>query len=64
MSCPGDNLQAYLRNQVYFLTEGDDQEFAETLGISSLKETLATAQKAFFLWTRKHRWNAMIRGQD
>ncbi len=40
--------------RLYFLTEGNDQAFTETLGISSLKETLATAQKAFFLWARQH----------
>jgi SNF2 family DNA or RNA helicase len=51
---PVNNDLKDLRNQVYFLTEGNDQAFSETLGIGSLKETLATAQKAFFLWARKH----------
>jgi SNF2 family DNA or RNA helicase len=51
---PVNNDLKDLRNQLYFLTEGNDQAFAETLSISSLKETLATAQKAFFLWARKH----------
>src|SRR5882762_1959548 len=50
---PVNNDLKDLRNQVYFLTEGNDQAFAETLGIGSLKETLATAQKAFFLWARR-----------
>jgi SNF2 family DNA or RNA helicase len=50
---PVNNDLKDLRNQVYLLTEGNDQAFAETLGIGSLKETLSTAQKAFFLWARK-----------
>src|SRR5208282_848189 len=51
---PVNNDLKDLRNQLYFLTEGDDQAFAETLGISSLRETLTTAQKSFFIWARKH----------
>ena len=50
---PVNNDLKDLRNQIYFLTEGSDQAFAETLGIGSLKETLATAQKVFSLWARK-----------
>ena len=51
---PVNNDLKDLRNQLYFLTEGNDTAFSETLGIGSLKETLATAQKAFSLWARKH----------
>lgn len=50
---PVNNDLKDLRNQLYFLTEGKDNAFAETLGIASLKETLATAQKVFFRWARK-----------
>jgi len=50
---PVNNDLKDLRNQVYFLTEGSDVAFSETLGIASLKETLATAQKMFSLWARK-----------
>jgi hypothetical protein len=41
-----------LRNQLYFLTEGKDDAFAESIGISSLKETLAAAQKTFNDWAK------------
>lgn len=51
---PVNNDLKDLRNQLYFLTEGNDRAFGETLGIPSLKETLATAQKVFSLWARKH----------
>jgi SNF2 family DNA or RNA helicase len=51
---PVNNDLKDLRNQLYFLTEGNDHAFTETLGINSLKETLVAAQKAFFLWARKH----------
>lgn len=51
---PVNNDLKDLRNQLYFLTEGEDHAFAESIGINSLKETLAAAQKAFFLWARKH----------
>ena len=50
---PVNNDLKDLRNQLYFLTEGDDWAFAETLGIGSLKETLAAAQKVFSLWARQ-----------
>lgn len=50
---PVNNDLKDLRNQLLFLTEGNDQAFAESLGIVSLKETLATAQKVFFRWARK-----------
>jgi len=41
-----------LRNQLYFLTEGKDDVFRETIGIPSLKETLATAQRTFTDWSK------------
>jgi len=36
-----------LRNQSYFLTEGRDDAFQESIGIGSLKETLASSQRTF-----------------
>lgn len=51
---PVNNDLKDLRNQLYFLTEGNDHAFAQTLGIASLKESLAAAQKVFFAWARKH----------
>jgi len=43
-----------LRNQIYIVTEGEDAAFRESIGISSLKELLAVAQKTFSAWARKH----------
>jgi len=50
---PVNNDLKDLRNQIYFLTEGDDTAFSEVIGVSSLKETLAVAQRTFALWARK-----------
>lgn len=50
---PVNNDLKDLRNQLYFLTGGNDHAFAETLGIGSLKDTLTTAQKVFSIWARK-----------
>ena len=46
---PVNNDLKDLRNQIYFLTEGSENDgaFAETLGIESIKETLTAAQKVF-----------------
>ena len=49
---PVNNDLKDLRNQIYFLTEGSDTAF-ENIGIGSLKETLATAQKTFTHWAGK-----------
>ena len=51
---PVNNDLKDLRNQIYFLTENRDDAFAESLGISSLKETLASAQKVFTHWAKQH----------
>lgn len=50
---PVNNDLKDLRNQLYFLTENRDDAFAESIGVSSLKETLASAQKVFTLWAKK-----------
>ena len=50
---PVNNNLKDLRNQLYFLTENRDDAFAESIGVGSLKETLATAQKAFSSWAKK-----------
>lgn len=41
-----------LRNQIYFLTEQRDDAFRESIGITSLKETLAAAQRTFNDWAK------------
>jgi hypothetical protein len=50
---PVNNDLKDLRNQIYFLTEGDDTAFKDTIGIGSLKDTLAAAQKTFTVWAKK-----------
>jgi SNF2 family DNA or RNA helicase len=50
---PVNNDLRDLRNQIYFVTEGRDAAFAPDLGIHSVKDTLATAQKTFMEWARR-----------
>ncbi|MDE0556738.1 MAG: helicase-related protein, partial [Candidatus Poribacteria bacterium] len=50
---PVNNNLKDLRNQIYFVTEGRDAEFADSFGIRSLKDTLAAAQRRFTEWTRR-----------
>jgi SNF2 family DNA or RNA helicase len=50
---PVNNDLKDLRNQIYFLTEGEDTAFNDTIGIASLKDTLAAAQKTFTVWAKK-----------
>ena len=50
---PVNNDLKDLRNQIYFLTEGEDAAFKDTIGIGSLKDTLAAAQKTFTGWAKK-----------
>ena len=49
---PVNNDLKDLRNQLYFLTEGRDDTFGATLGVTSLKETLAVAQRTFLDWSK------------
>ena len=39
-----------LRNQIYFLTEEKDNAFQPSMGISSLRDTIAAAQREFTNW--------------
>ena len=50
---PVNNDLRDLRNQIYFLTEGEDDAFKGAIGVASLKETLAAAQKTFTLWAKQ-----------
>ncbi|MFQ5434162.1 MAG: helicase-related protein [Anaerolineae bacterium] len=50
---PVNNDLKDLRNQLYFLTEGKDEAFTATIGIASLKDTLANAQRRFTEWAKK-----------
>ncbi len=50
---PVNNDLKDLRNQVYFLTEGRDDAFAESMGVAHIGDTLAAAQRAFTEWTQQ-----------
>jgi SNF2 family DNA or RNA helicase len=50
---PVNNDLKDLRNQIYFLTEGSDTAFRDSLGIANLKETLRKAQANFTHWARQ-----------
>ena len=50
---PVNNDLKDLRNQIYFFTEDCDDAFRESLGIVSLKDTLATAQRTFTEWAKQ-----------
>ena len=50
---PVNNNLKDLRNQIYFLTEGQDDAFLKSLGIASLKKTLADAQRTFTDWAKQ-----------
>jgi len=49
---PVNNDLKDLRNQLYFLIEGKEDAFKDSIGIASLKDTLAAAQRAFTDWTK------------
>mgnify|MGYP005812548941 FL=1 len=49
---PVNNDLKDLRNQIYFLTENDDNAYAPNLGIASIKDTLASAQRTFTDWAK------------
>jgi len=50
---PVNNNLKDLRNQLYFLTEGDDHSFHESIGVASLQETLKVAQQQFARWAKE-----------
>ena len=50
---PVNNDLKDLRNQIYFVTEGRDDAFAQKFGINSIKDTLASAQKIFMEWAKR-----------
>lgn len=39
-----------LRNQIYFATESSDDAFKDSMGIASLRDTIADSQRRFTLW--------------
>ncbi|MBD0339414.1 MAG: DEAD/DEAH box helicase, partial [Microcoleus sp. Co-bin12] len=50
---PVNNDLKDLRNQLYLIAEGGDAGFGESLGIASLRDTLADAQGKFTKWAKK-----------
>ncbi|MEG4958799.1 MULTISPECIES: helicase-related protein [unclassified Microcoleus] len=52
---PVNNDLKDLRNQLYLIAEGGDAAFSESLGIASLRDTLADAQGKFTKWAKKSR---------
>ncbi|MDP2719621.1 MAG: helicase-related protein, partial [Dehalococcoidia bacterium] len=52
---PVNNDLKDLRNQLYFLTEEKEDAFKESLGIASLRDTLAAAQRTFTEWTKQNK---------
>ena len=49
---PVNNNLTDLRNQLSFVTGGDDAAFDDSLGIRSLGDTLVSAQRTFTAWAR------------
>ena len=47
---PVNNSLKDLRNQMYFITAGDDSALAESVGVKHIGNTLAVAQKQFTDW--------------
>jgi len=52
---PVNNDLKDLRNQIYFVTEGNDSAFSQSFGITSIKDTLTAAQKTFMEWAKRSR---------
>lgn len=50
---PVNNNLTDLRHQLEFITEGKDDAFQASIGVVSLKDTLAKAQRAFTTWSKK-----------
>jgi len=50
---PVNNTLQDLRNQLYFITENRDDAFHTDMGIISLKDTLAAAQRIFTRWSER-----------
>jgi len=50
---PVNNSLKDLRNQIYFITENEDDSLRESLGIASIQETLRVAQLNFSEWAKK-----------
>jgi hypothetical protein len=61
---PVNNNLTDLRNQLSFITGGDDTAFGETLGIRSLGDTLTTAQRTFSHWASQSGMRDVLKLQE
>ena len=61
---PVNNNLTDLRNQLSFITGGDDTAFGETLGIRSLSDTLTTAQRTFTIWASQSGMRDVLKLQE
>ena len=52
---PVNNTLQDLRNQIYFITGNDDNAFQDNMGIRSVKDTIAAAQRVFTKWAEKRK---------
>ncbi len=50
---PVNNDLKDLRNQIYFISAGQDDAFKQTIGIADVKETLRQAQGHFTVWAKQ-----------
>ncbi len=57
---PVNNDLSDLRNQLMLMSGGEDHTFAESLGVSSLKNVLAVAQREFNTWASQEPRNAEL----
>lgn len=60
---PVNNTLSDLRNQIYFITEGNDHAFSETMEIRSINETLKSSQATFTRWADSKK-QAEVNTQD
>jgi len=52
---PVNNTLQDLRNQIYLITENEDDAFYAQLSIPSIKDTLSAAQRVFTRWAEKRK---------
>jgi superfamily II DNA or RNA helicase len=61
---PVNNNLTDLRNQLSFITGGDDAAFGDSLGIRSLGDTLVSAQRTFTVWAHQGKDRNVLKLQE
>ena len=61
---PVNNNLTDLRNQLSFVTGGDDAAFGATLGVNSLTDTLTVAQRTFTVWASQAKERDVLKLQE